>query len=68
MFSLFPHQECSSSAHAQMPTFTAVYQLSGWIKAWFILFDYLVLLSGMDHEQRCPGSTVISKRRKAMKY
>ncbi len=33
-------QECSSSAHAQTPTFTAVYQLSGWIKAWFILFDY----------------------------
>ncbi len=34
-------QECLSSAHAQTPTFTAVYQLSGWIKAWFILFDYL---------------------------
>ncbi len=33
-------QECSSSAHAQTPTFTAVYQLSGWIKAWFILFGY----------------------------
>ncbi len=31
---------CSSSAHAQPPTFTGVYQLSGWIKAWFILFDY----------------------------
>ncbi len=29
-----------SSAHAPTPTFTAVYQLSGWIKAWFILFDY----------------------------
>ncbi len=25
-----------SSAHAQTPTFTAVYQLSGWIKACFI--------------------------------
>ncbi len=27
---------------AQTPIFTAVYQLSGWIKAWFILFDYPV--------------------------
>ncbi len=34
------HMNCSSSAHARTPTFTAVYQLSGWIKAWFILFDY----------------------------
>ncbi len=53
-------QECSSSAHAQTPTFTAVYQLSGWIKAWFILFDYSVIRHGS--EQRCPdnrGSTVI---------
>ncbi len=37
-------QECSSSAHAQTPTFTAVYQLSGWIKVWFILFSYLAWL------------------------
>ena len=29
-------QDCSS----QTPTFTAVYQLSAWIKAWFILIDY----------------------------
>ncbi len=44
-------QECSSSAdeHAQTPTFTAVYQLSGWIKAWFIP----IRLSGMAQEQRC---------------
>ncbi len=29
-------QECISSAHAQTPTCTAVYQLSVWVKAWFI--------------------------------
>ncbi len=38
---------------------TAVYQLSGWIKAWFIIRT--IQLSGMAQEQRCPdnrGSTV----------
>ncbi len=44
---------------------TAVYQLSGWIKAWFILYSIIRLsaLSGMAQEQRCPdnrGSTVYS--------
>ncbi len=39
-------QECLSSAHAQTPTFTAVYQLSGWIKAWFILLVYSVIRHG----------------------
>ncbi len=57
-------QECLSSAHAKTPTFTAVHQLSGWIKAWFILFDIrYIQLSGMAQEQRCPdnrGSTVSS--------
>ncbi len=58
-------QECSSSAHAQTPIFTAVYQLSGWIKAWFISYSIIrtIQLSGMAQEQRCPdnrGSTVSS--------
>ncbi len=42
------------------PTFTAVYQLSGWIKVWFILYP-VIQLSGMAQEQRGPdnrGSTV----------
>ena len=58
-------QECLSSVHAQTPTFTAVYQLSEWIKAWFIhsIIRY-IQLSGMALEQRCPdnrGSTVTRK-------
>ncbi len=59
---LYISSQCTSSAHAQTPTFTAVYQLSGWIKAWFILFDYPdYSVIGMAQEQRCPdnrGSTV----------
>ena len=51
-------QECLSSAHAQTPACTAVYQLSGWIKACFI--HSIIRLS--DQPPRCPdnwGSTVV---------
>ncbi len=56
-------QECSSSAHAQTPTFTAVYQLSGWIPRCGLSYSIIryIQLSGMAQEQRGPdnrGSTV----------